>query len=654
MNDLLKQAYEFYKSGNRNQAVTILIMLVQQEPNSKEAWYALGVCVEETHKKIYCIKKTLSIDPNHKNAQLALEKLTNLTSVTPLKSLPLSVLPSNSASNNQLSNSLPNSSNPDSKIQTNNAITSSASVQGVNTIFCTACGVENLENESACSQCKTPITTLSSRTIQDLLKSLQDSTDPLARKQIINALGKLKVRSAIPLLIDIAKKKGENSQVAEFAVEQILDMSITVFTCQTCENDNPSTARFCSMCRTPVTRPIASQQEIRDLIMLVKNNSQTLPIKAVQKLGQIQSREAVPVLLSKAKELKFKAEKYIIDEALLDIGRLSLSMQDVRRHYLIEPRILFRLGYRDEALKTLRRRERPSTYLEIGSNLLGVLNIGQLGEPEDIVLLCNDIKTEKKVCDPRVSFWGYLLYLGDPVGLLVTAIGSVAFTIIGNTIQNNINSSLGASYGNWMISPFDVQDSYETNHLPPQVRLMLTLHCYSTALTTLAKRYMEYVQKEFTRRTDPLERAVLGLALAQHGDVSIANVLNETRKNSDWSTRILSYEGLFVLSCFTEKISTDFLLPALQDNDPRVRIAIAKMLGESEKHEYARHVLQLADTTDKEQKKSVIPIIAQMARNGFQPAYNKLKNIVQNDPDNEARKTASAYLDYANIDKKAL
>jgi len=83
MDDLLKKAYEFYKNGNRNEAVTLLIALVKQEPNNEKAWYALGVCVEEPQRKIYCVKKTLSIDPYHQNAQLALEKLTKLTSVIP-------------------------------------------------------------------------------------------------------------------------------------------------------------------------------------------------------------------------------------------------------------------------------------------------------------------------------------------------------------------------------------------------------------------------------------------------------------------------------------------------------------------------------------------------------------------------------------------
>jgi hypothetical protein len=77
MDNILKQAYEFYKNGDRNQAVTILSTLVQKEPNNEKAWYALGVCVEETQKKMYCFKKTLSIDPNHQNAQLAIEKLTS-------------------------------------------------------------------------------------------------------------------------------------------------------------------------------------------------------------------------------------------------------------------------------------------------------------------------------------------------------------------------------------------------------------------------------------------------------------------------------------------------------------------------------------------------------------------------------------------------
>lgn len=75
MNEKLQEAVALYKKGDKAQAMKLLAEIVRQEPNNSVAWYGLALCVDESDKKIYCLKKVLNLDPTHKKAQQLLEKL---------------------------------------------------------------------------------------------------------------------------------------------------------------------------------------------------------------------------------------------------------------------------------------------------------------------------------------------------------------------------------------------------------------------------------------------------------------------------------------------------------------------------------------------------------------------------------------------------
>ncbi len=75
MNEKLQEAVALYKKGDKAQAMKLLAEIVRQEPNNSVAWYGLALCLDEADKKVYCLKKVLSLDPTHKKAQQLLEKL---------------------------------------------------------------------------------------------------------------------------------------------------------------------------------------------------------------------------------------------------------------------------------------------------------------------------------------------------------------------------------------------------------------------------------------------------------------------------------------------------------------------------------------------------------------------------------------------------
>lgn len=71
----LKQAISLYKQGNKSQAANLLGEIVRQDPNNSVAWYGLALSLDEPDKKIYCLKKVISLDPSHEKAQQLLENL---------------------------------------------------------------------------------------------------------------------------------------------------------------------------------------------------------------------------------------------------------------------------------------------------------------------------------------------------------------------------------------------------------------------------------------------------------------------------------------------------------------------------------------------------------------------------------------------------
>lgn len=74
--DLVTQAAETYKRGNRQGAVELLSQVVKEDSRNLDAWYGLAVCTQDNQQKIQYLLKVLEINQDHKKAKQALLRLT--------------------------------------------------------------------------------------------------------------------------------------------------------------------------------------------------------------------------------------------------------------------------------------------------------------------------------------------------------------------------------------------------------------------------------------------------------------------------------------------------------------------------------------------------------------------------------------------------
>ena len=292
------------------------------------------------------------------------------------------------------------------------------------TVFCLSCGKENVATASVCIQCNTPILTIPLPVVTRLISLARGDNNQETRKAAIHELGRLKVRQAIPVLLEIANLKGfkrvDELSAAKYALTQIFDLSVSYLTCSICGNDNTTTAKFCGYCGTPLTHPSVTEQEFKGLIAQVQNYSNVFPLQAVKRLGQIQHRAAVPALLNLyrqlTKGLTDKFELLIVLEALADIGDPA-AVKDIsktaRRWRTIKlfpvaascVQALYRLGERDEVDGHLRVAIDPDSEDVYGGNLLYILMYGKiLSNTKQISGLTSQITIEHKKWKPRIGF----------------------------------------------------------------------------------------------------------------------------------------------------------------------------------------------------------------------------------------------------------
>ena len=70
--DLLEQAIQRYRSGDRQQAARTLALLIKQDPANEQAWWWLAACVETAEQKTDCYQRILRSNPLHAGARTAL------------------------------------------------------------------------------------------------------------------------------------------------------------------------------------------------------------------------------------------------------------------------------------------------------------------------------------------------------------------------------------------------------------------------------------------------------------------------------------------------------------------------------------------------------------------------------------------------------
>ncbi len=74
-NEALIEARKLYKDGKRQDARTLLANAIIADPNDEDLWFGLSYCLEDQGQIQYCLKRVVQINPEHKKAITALQKL---------------------------------------------------------------------------------------------------------------------------------------------------------------------------------------------------------------------------------------------------------------------------------------------------------------------------------------------------------------------------------------------------------------------------------------------------------------------------------------------------------------------------------------------------------------------------------------------------
>lgn len=71
----LNKAAQLIKSGQKQEAQMILTTILKAEPTNSTAWYGLSLCISDIEKKKKCLQRVLELNPDHKNAKTALDRI---------------------------------------------------------------------------------------------------------------------------------------------------------------------------------------------------------------------------------------------------------------------------------------------------------------------------------------------------------------------------------------------------------------------------------------------------------------------------------------------------------------------------------------------------------------------------------------------------
>jgi len=230
--------------------------------------------------------------------------------------------------------------------------------------------------------------------------------------------------------------------------------------------------------------------------------------------------------------------------------------------------------------------------------------------------------------------------LSDPVTFMITAGLSVAYSVATIAMDKAAASNGAVEYASWMVSQ-DILESRGVSDLPHEVRMMVALHCYSTALSGIAERDLQALINELKERSRPIEKAVIGLALAQRGYHEIRDQLVKLRHDSDWPVRVLAYEGLVALSQATGSQPINETYEGLQDSEPRVSVAVASAMASTGNSVYVPQLLKVVEVKNNKQRLGGIPILINLAMRGISEASEKLNMLAATDSDKDIRQAAS-------------
>jgi tetratricopeptide (TPR) repeat protein len=364
---------------------------------------------------------------------------------------------------------------------------------------------------------------------------------------------------------------------------------------------------------------------VKQILTGIKSPIREQRLASIQQARDMNLKEFVPTLLDRYQSCrsimgKDESEKLLILEALADLSdgsiALDLFKSSGKASSLSTTRqmakTLAKLGRCDLAASIVERHLRPNDQDKDEAHNLGfVLLAPEVGDARLVAAVCKNILPEKNRWAPGFS-WGGILVYPDPVAMLITGTLSVVATVAANAWNRTVLARDGQGAGSLMVSA-EPYINHTFGGLTDIVKLMVALHCYSTALSSLATRYQAEVRAELNNRTKPIEQAVICLALAQNGDTSIQTKIEALCHDSAWYVRLLAFEALLKLTDAVKVPPPQLLLAALQDADVRIVIAIAGLMVQSGKAAYEIPLLALANTGEPKLRQLSAPLLTEMS-----------------------------------------
>src|SRR5687767_10489025 len=80
---VLHDAYELIKSGQKQEAMRLLVQVLQSDRNNANAWWLLANATDEPGKKQQALEQVLRLQPDHGAARRALDTLTGADAAPP-------------------------------------------------------------------------------------------------------------------------------------------------------------------------------------------------------------------------------------------------------------------------------------------------------------------------------------------------------------------------------------------------------------------------------------------------------------------------------------------------------------------------------------------------------------------------------------------
>jgi hypothetical protein len=401
--------------------------------------------------------------------------------------------------------------------------------------------------------------------------------------------------------------------------------------------------------------PEELQDEYTEELMSAIPNERIAAIREIRHLGLKKSLPALVFLAKKSSQTNDStpAERELLIDTLAEVGGVDYAHEilNLRRYpsftctdVLHIAKTLSQMGKTDLALEAIDRGLNPEAYSELnrGTHLEFVMAAGEMHSPETVELLCKNLMKEKRFWNQTQSpVPGKVENSLEPLVVEAAHRGPIA-PVRGVKARDFEGGQTGKSAAllevtDRLISPF-VISSYS-----PGMQMVLTYHCYVTALRHIGLANTAILLMDVTNRKNTLEQAAIALAMAQLGNRSAWPSFETLRRDSDWAVRLLSYEGMILLADLLHIEVDAMQLACLKDKDPRVSLACANLMLLTGREEYETPIIGLVESLDCNRREAYLGPLSWLAANGNQNALKKQAQLAKEDPDESVRTAAGLH-----------